>query len=132
MTYDCETFPIQTWGISNPKTSVDEAFLQEIYGKSRAKSIMKLANKDSLGGNGLCVGMSLLVSLINSDGIGDIGFSGCTELGQVKQDTPLTGAMKGFTALDLIKACHARQYFDSIVRQREENFEDLTGLVVWL
>lgn len=129
LTYDCETFPIQTWGISNPKTSVDEAFLQEIYGKSRAKSIMKLANKDSLGGNGLCVGMSLLVSLINSDGIGDIGFSGCTELGQVKQDTPLTGAMKGFTALDLIKACHARQYFDSIVRQREENFEDLTGLV---
>lgn len=129
LTYDCETFPIQTWGISNPKTSVDEAFLQEIYGKSRAKSIMKLANKDSLGGNGLCVGMSLLVSLINSDGIGDIGFSGCTELGQVKQDTPLTGAMKGFTVLDLIKACHARQYFDSIVRQREENFEDLTGLV---
>ena len=129
LTYDCETFPIQTWGISNPKTSVDEAFLQEIYGKSRAKSIMKLANKDSLGGNGLCVGMSLLVSLINSDGIGDIGFSGCTELGQVKQDTPLTGAMKGFTALDLIKACHARQYFDSIVRQREENFGDLTGLV---
>ena len=129
LTYDCETFPIQTWGISNPKTSVDEAFLQEIYGKSRAKSIMKLANKDSLGGNGLCVGMSLLVSLINSDGIGDIGFSGCTELGQVKQDTPLTGEMKGFTALDLIKACHARQYFDSILRQREENFEDLTGLV---
>ena len=37
--------------------------------------------------------------------------------------------MEGYTALDLIKACQARQYFDSIVRQRKENREDLTGLI---
>lgn len=129
LTYDCETFPLQLWSIYNPESAFDQAFLEQFYSESRAKAIFKLAKADTLGGDGLCVGMSLLVSLINSGGIGDIGFEGCDELGQVKEDTPLTGPMEGYTALDLIKACQARQYFDSIVRQRKENREDLTGLV---
>ncbi len=129
LTYNCETFPLQLWSFGNPNSPFDQAFLEQFYLESRAKAIFKAAKSDTLGGDGLCVGMSLLVSLINSDGIGDIGFSGCTELGQVQKDTPLTGSMKGYTALDLIKACQARQYFDSIVRQRKENREDLTGLI---
>ena len=129
LTYNCETFPLQLWSFGNPNSPFDQAFLEQFYSESRAKAIFKAAKSDTLGGDGLCVGMSLLVSLINSDGIGEIGFSGCTELGQVQKDTPLTGSMKGYTALDLIKACQARQYFDSIVRQRKENREDLTGLI---
>lgn len=129
LTCDCETFPLQLWSFSNPGDTFDQAFLEQFYSESRAKAIFKLAKADTLGGDGLCVGMALTVSLINSDGIGDIGFEGCTELSQAKKDTPLTGAMKGYTALDLIKACQARQYFDSIVRQRKENREDLTGLI---
>ncbi len=129
LTYNCETFPLQLWSFGNPNSPFDQAFLEQFYSESRAKAIFKAAKSDTLGGDGLCVGMSLLVSLINSDGIGDIGFSGCTELGQVQKDTPLTGSMKGYTALDLIKACQARQYFDSIIRQRKENREDLTGLI---
>ena len=129
LTCDCETFPLQLWSFNNPSDTFDQAFLEQFYSESRAKAIFKLAKADTLGGDGLCVGMSLLVSLINSDGIGDIGFEGCEELGQVKKDTPLTGPMEGYTALDLIKACQARQYFDSIVRQRKENREDLTGLI---
>ena len=129
LTCDCETFPLQLWSFSNPDDTFDQAFLEQFYSEGQAESVFKLAKADTLGGDGLCVGMSLLVSLINSDGIGDIGFEGCEELGQVKKDTPLTGAMKGYTALDLIKACQARQYFDSIVRQRKENREDLTGLI---
>lgn len=129
LTCDCETFPLQLWSFSNPGDTFDQAFLEQFYSESRARAIFKLAKADTLGGDGLCVGMALTVSLINSDGIGDIGFEGCTELSQAKKDTPLTGAMKGYTALDLIKACQARQYFDSIVRQRKENREDLTGLI---
>ena len=129
LTCDCETFPLQLWSFSNPGDTFDQAFLEQFYSESRAKAIFKLAKADTLGGDGLCVGMALTVSLINSDGIGDIGFEGCTELSQAKKDTPLTGAMKGYTVLDLIKACQARQYFDSIVRQRKENREDLTGLI---
>ena len=129
LAYDCETFPLQVWSFRNPSDTFDQAFLEQFYSEGQAKSIFKLAKADTLGGDGLCVGMSLLVSLINSDGIGDIGFEGCAELSQAKEDTPLTGSMEGYTALDLIKACQARQYFDSIVRQREENREDLTGLV---
>lgn len=129
LTYNCETFPLQLWSFGNPSVPFDQEFLEQFYSESRAKVIFKAAKSDTLGGDGLCLGMSLLVSLINSDGIGDIGFSGCAELGQAQKDTPLTGSMKGYTALDLIKACQARQYFDSIVRQREENREDLTGLI---
>ena len=129
LTCDCETFPLQLWSFSNPDDTFDQAFLEQFYSEGQAESVFKLAKADTLGGDGLCVGMSLLVSLINSDGIGDIGFEGCEELGQVKKDTPLTGPMEGYTALDLIKACQARQYFDSIVRQRKENREDLTGLI---
>lgn len=129
LTYNCETFPLQLWSFGNPSVPFDQEFLEQFYSESRAKAIFKAAKSDTLGGDGLCLGMSLLVSLINSDGIGDIGFSGCAELGQAQKDTPLTGSMKGYTALDLIKACQARQYFDSIVRQREENREDLTGLI---
>ena len=129
LAYDCETFPLQLWSFDNPNSTFDQAFLEQFYSKSQAKAVFKAAKADTLGGDGLCVGMSLLVSLINSGGIGDIGFSGCDELGQVQKDTPLTGSMEGYTALDLIKACQARQYFDSIVRQRKENREDLTGLI---
>ena len=126
--YDCETFPLELWSFDNPSSSFDQEFLEQFYSEGLAESIFEIAESDTMGGNGLCVGMSLLVSLVNGDGIGDIGFSGCDELVQVKLDTPLTGAMEGYTTLDLLKACQAQQYCKSITAQREENFEDLTGL----
>ena len=89
LAYDCETFPLQLWSFDNPNSTFDQAFLEQFYSKSQAKAVFKAAKADTLGGDGLCVGMSLLVSLINSGGIGDIGFSGCDELGQVQRIPPL-------------------------------------------
>lgn len=120
----------QRWGFKNYSANIPEQMVVNMFGKSKAKQLLQQAKNSNftMGGDGLCFGMSALASLVNADYIPANLFDGCEVLDQVKKDTKLSGVSNAEDADELIQMSHLLQYKPSVQAQLEAHRGDYAGL----